>query len=102
MPTEVHWSTLRKWRRTRARARRSFTTAPKSDSLRARWRGSGCDDLGADASSNTGLAWLYVALRIAHSLVQAMINIVMLRFAIFMAATIVLLVMSIRAALIVF
>jgi hypothetical protein len=58
--------------------------------------------LGADASLNTGLAWLYVALRIAHSLVQAMINIVMLRFAIFMAATLVLLVMSIRAALIVF
>jgi hypothetical protein len=58
--------------------------------------------LGADASLNTGLAWLYVALRVAHSLVQAMINIVMLRFAIFMAATLVLLVMSIRAALIVF
>jgi hypothetical protein len=58
--------------------------------------------LGADASFNTGLAWLYVALRVAHSLVQATINVVMLRFAIFMAATIVLLAMSLRAALIVF
>jgi hypothetical protein len=58
--------------------------------------------LGADASLNTGLAWLYVALRVAHSLVQATINIVMLRFAIFMTATLVLLVMSIRAALILF
>ena len=58
--------------------------------------------LGADAGLNVGLAWLYVALRVAHSLVQAMINVVMLRFAIFMAATLVLLVMSIRAALIVF
>jgi hypothetical protein len=58
--------------------------------------------LGADAAFNVGLAWLYVALRIAHSLVQATINIVMLRFAVFMTATIVLLVMSLRAALIVF
>jgi hypothetical protein len=58
--------------------------------------------LGADASLNAGLAWLYVALRVAHSLVQAMLNIIMLRFAIFMAATLVLLVMSLRAALIVF
>jgi hypothetical protein len=58
--------------------------------------------VGADAGLNTGLAWLYVALRVTHSLVQAMINVVMLRFAIFMAATLVLLVMSLRAALIVF
>jgi hypothetical protein len=58
--------------------------------------------LGADDGLNTGLAWLYVALRVAHSLVQATINIVMYRFAIFMAATLVLLAMSVRAALIVF
>jgi hypothetical protein len=43
-----------------------------------------------------------VALRVAHSLVQATINIVIYRFAIFMAATLVLLAMSVRAALIVF
>jgi hypothetical protein len=58
--------------------------------------------LGADAALNVGLAWLYVALRVAHSVVQATVNIVMLRFAIFMAATVVLSVMSIRAALIMF
>jgi len=58
--------------------------------------------LGADGGLNTGLAWLYVALRVAHSLVQATINIVIYRFAIFMAATLVLLAMSVRAALIVF
>jgi hypothetical protein len=58
--------------------------------------------LGADAGWNTTLAWLYVALRVAHSLVQAMVNAVMLRFALFMAATLVLVALSIRAALIVF
>ena len=58
--------------------------------------------LGADAALNIALAWLYVALRVAHSLVQATVNIVMLRFAIFIAATVVLLAMSIRAALMVF
>jgi hypothetical protein len=58
--------------------------------------------VGADSGLNTGLAWLYVALRIARSLVQATINLVMLRFAIFMAASLVVLMMSLRAALIVF
>jgi hypothetical protein len=57
--------------------------------------------LDAGAGLNAGLAWLYVALRIAHSLVQALINVIMLRFAIFMAGSIVLLAMSIRAAAIV-
>jgi hypothetical protein len=57
--------------------------------------------LDAGAGLNTGLAWLYVALRIAHSLVQAIINVIMIRFAIFMAASIVLLAMSIRAAVLV-
>jgi hypothetical protein len=58
--------------------------------------------LGADNGLNTGLAWLYVAMRVAHSLVQATINVVMLRFTVFMAATLVLLAMAIRAALMVF
>src|SRR6202166_4656986 len=44
--------------------------------------------LGGGDGLNTALAWLYVGLRIAHSLVQAIVNIVMLRFAIFMAASI--------------
>ena len=58
--------------------------------------------LGADGDLNICLAWLYVGLRVVHSLVQATINIILLRFAIFMTATLVLLLMSIRAALIVF
>ena len=58
--------------------------------------------LGAGEGLNTGLAWLYVGLRVAHSLIQAIINVVMLRFAIFMAATLVLLMLSVRAAVIVF
>jgi hypothetical protein len=58
--------------------------------------------LGAGEGLNTGLAWLYVGLRVAHSLIQAIINVVMFRFAIFMAASLVLLVMSVRAALIVY
>jgi len=51
---------------------------------------------------NAGLAWLYVGLRIAHSLIQAIINVIMLRFAVFMTASLVLLAMSVRAALVVF
>jgi hypothetical protein len=58
--------------------------------------------LAAGDGLNSGLAWMYVGLRIAHSLVQAIINVVMLRFALFMAASLVLLVMSVRAAIIVF
>jgi hypothetical protein len=58
--------------------------------------------LGAGEGLNTSLAWLYVGLRVAHSLIQAIVNVVMLRFAIFMAASFVLLVMSVRAALIVY
>src|SRR3984893_16465954 len=46
--------------------------------------------LDADTGFNAALAWLYVVLRVAHSLVQATINVVMLRFPIFMAATLVL------------
>ena len=48
---------------------------------------------------NALLAWGYVGLRIAHSLVQATMNIIMLRWALFMAASLVLAVLAIRAAL---
>ena len=57
--------------------------------------------IGEGTGPNVGLAWLYVALRIVHSLVQATVNIVVLRFAIFMAASVVLLAMAVRAALVV-
>jgi hypothetical protein len=58
--------------------------------------------VGDGAGFNTGLAWLYVGLRIAHSLVQALINVIMIRFAIFMVSSLILLVMSVRAAFDVF
>jgi hypothetical protein len=58
--------------------------------------------LGAGGGANAGLAWLYVALRIAHSLVQATVNVVVVRFALFMAGSLVLLVLSVRAVTIVF
>jgi hypothetical protein len=55
--------------------------------------------IGQGTGLNASLAWLYVGLRIAHSLVQAIVNIILLRFAIFMAASVVLLAMAVRAAL---
>lgn len=58
--------------------------------------------LGEDAGLTAVLAWLYVGLRVAHSLVQATVNIVTLRFALFIAASLVLLTMTVRAALLVF
>ena len=51
---------------------------------------------------NAGLAWSYAGLRVVHSLVQATVNIILLRFAIFMVSSLVLLAMAIRAALLVF
>jgi hypothetical protein len=43
-----------------------------------------------------------VALRVVHSLVQAMINTIIVRFSLFMIGSVVLLVLTIRAALVVF
>jgi hypothetical protein len=50
---------------------------------------------------NTTLAWAYVMLRIAHSLVQATVNKIIVRFYIFAASSFVLLAMTLRAAVIV-
>jgi hypothetical protein len=58
--------------------------------------------IGAGDGLNLTLAWAYVVVRVAHSLVHALINIVIWRFAIFMLASIILLVLAIRAAVIVF
>jgi hypothetical protein len=57
---------------------------------------------GAGGGLNAAIAWAYVALRVAHSLVQALANIIMLRFAIFMVASLVLLALAVRAAMAVF
>jgi hypothetical protein len=58
--------------------------------------------LNAGSGLNAGLAWGYVAVRIAHSLVHALINKVLIRFALYALASLVLLLMTIRAAWIVF
>jgi len=57
--------------------------------------------LGAGSDLNAGLAWAYVALRVAHSLIHALINKVLIRFALYAAASLILLVMTVRAAWIV-
>ena len=57
--------------------------------------------LGAGSGINAVLAWCYVSLRVAHSLVQATRNIILLRFALFMLGSIVLLLLTVRAALLV-
>lgn len=54
---------------------------------------------GAGDGVNVTLAWAYVVLRIAHSLVQALWNRVIVRFSIFGAATAALMVLAINAAL---
>jgi hypothetical protein len=51
-----------------------------------------------DNAINIGLAWLYVALRVVHSLVQATVNIILVRFTIFMIASGVLAALAVHAA----
>ena len=48
---------------------------------------------------NAALGWLYVALRVIHSLVQATVNKVTLRFAVFVASSLVLMALIARAAI---
>ena len=48
---------------------------------------------------NAWLAWGYVALRVVHSLVQATVNAIMLRFSIFLLASIVLAMLAIHGAI---
>jgi hypothetical protein len=54
---------------------------------------------GLGSGLNAWLAWGYVALRIVHSLVQATTNVIMVRFSIFMIASLVLLVLAVSAAI---
>lgn len=51
---------------------------------------------------NLGLAWAYVGLRVIHSLIQALLNRIPLRFGVFMTASLVLLGLVVRAAFAVF
>jgi hypothetical protein len=57
---------------------------------------------GAGDQLNVMLAWGYVGLRVVHSLIQALINVIPARFAVFMLASLVLLALSVRVALAVF
>ena len=53
---------------------------------------------GADAMA-LGLAWAYVAVRVVHSLVQATVNRIVVRFALFNLGSLVLLAFTVREAL---
>nr|WP_179220910.1 MAPEG family protein [Sphingomonas laterariae] len=51
---------------------------------------------------NAALAWGYVGLRVTHSLVQATINHIPARFGLFMAGSLLLILLAIRAAIVIF
>jgi hypothetical protein len=55
--------------------------------------------IGQGGGLNLQLAWAYVILRIAHSLVQATWNRVIVRFTLFSLATVALLMLAVRAAM---
>jgi hypothetical protein len=57
---------------------------------------------GAGDGMNLTLAWAYVGLRIAHSIVQAVWNRVAVRFTLFSAATVALLLLAVNAARVTF
>ncbi len=54
---------------------------------------------GGGDSTAAALAWAYVALRVVHSLVQATVNTVVVRFAVFSVGTLVLMAFTVREAL---
>jgi hypothetical protein len=58
--------------------------------------------LGSGDSLNAMIAWAYVGLRIAHSLVQVTVNRVTIRFALFILSGICLLMLTVHAVAIVF
>ena len=55
--------------------------------------------LGAGGGFNTTLAWIYVALRVAHSIVQGTVNIIRYRFLLFAASSLVLVALTVHAAM---
>ena len=52
-----------------------------------------------DEPINIGLAWLYVVIRVVHSLVQSTVNIIIVRFLIFVAGSLVLIALTLHAAM---
>lgn len=57
---------------------------------------------GAGEGLNAWIAWAYVGLRVLHSLIQATVNVIIVRFTVFMCASVVLVVLALRAAMVVF
>ena len=57
--------------------------------------------VGQGAGSSLTLAWAYVGLRIAHSLVQSLINKIEIRFTLFFLSSLVLIALTVNAARIV-
>jgi hypothetical protein len=55
--------------------------------------------MGFDQPINVWLAWGYVGLRIVHSIVQATVNIVRIRFLLFLLATVCLVGLTVHAAI---
>jgi hypothetical protein len=58
--------------------------------------------IGAGDGLNAQLAWVYVGLRVAHSLVQATVNKVMWRFVLFLLSSMVLIGLVLRAVMVMF
>jgi hypothetical protein len=58
--------------------------------------------IGQGDNLNATIAWAYVALRVAHSLVQILSNRVLVRFALFVLSTVALMMLVIHAAMSVF
>jgi len=55
--------------------------------------------LGQANEINIGLAWLYVVIRIVHSLLQATVNFIPIRFLIFVLGSLVLMALAVHAAM---
>ena len=58
--------------------------------------------IGAGDGMNALIAWIYVGLRIIHSLVQVTANVVMVRFVLFALSSVALIALSVNAAMLVF
>jgi hypothetical protein len=52
---------------------------------------------GQGSGINTLLAWIYVGLRVVHSLIQATVNIVFYRFIVFMLSSLALVALAVQA-----
>ena len=58
--------------------------------------------IGDGSGLSVGLAWLYVALRVVHSVFQSLVNRIEVRFVLFASSSLVLFSLAVRAAIAVF